>query len=387
VDFEDLIETARVNFTAAPNDPAVIIVDEAQDLTPSQVKLIEQWGEAAEWYLMAGDDDQTIYGFTGASPEHFWDPLPENRDTVLAQSYRVPREVHRRAVGFIEQAHQRKAKTYHPRDFDGQVEELWDNYKFPDDVLSQVVYPHLKEGRSVMILASCSYMLQTIVMMLKRFGDPFENPYRRNRRDWNPLYSTRQYRSAKDYLVSFLSIGSDPPYWDVPNLLIWTKHLGVGSDGLIRGKGRAGLDALKEALEKHMPGLHTSRNVLSEILNPGAIEPALNRNIDWFLEHLVGGKQGPMMYPLSIYKRHGAEMLTQKPQIVVGTIHSVKGGEADVVVLYPDMSTRAMETMMRSPAEEDAMRRVFYVGMTRAKHSLYLMSPVYRRQNVMFMEL
>ena len=49
------------------------------------------------------------------------------------------------------------------------------------------------------------------------------------------------------------------------------------------------------------------------------------------------------------------------------TIHGAKGGEADNVMLLTDLSKKTDEAYWLNKDEE---RRVFYVGMTRAKQSL-----------------
>jgi superfamily I DNA/RNA helicase len=54
-------------------------------------------------------------------------------------------------------------------------------------------------------------------------------------------------------------------------------------------------------------------------------------------------------------------------RIKVSTIHSVKGAEADHVVLLLNMSKASMLSMDKNP---DSEHRVFYVGMTRAAKSL-----------------
>lgn len=58
------------------------------------------------------------------------------------------------------------------------------------------------------------------------------------------------------------------------------------------------------------------------------------------------------------------------PFINISTIHGVKGDEADVVVLMPDIN-RAVSCQLEM--DEDSEHRVFYVGITRAKESLYIL--------------
>lgn len=56
--------------------------------------------------------------------------------------------------------------------------------------------------------------------------------------------------------------------------------------------------------------------------------------------------------------------------------NSVKGGEADIVVLFPDLSPAGYREWTSPGEAQDAVRRMFYVGMTRAKEALYWAQPV-----------
>ena len=61
--------------------------------------------------------------------------------------------------------------------------------------------------------------------------------------------------------------------------------------------------------------------------------------------------------------------LQDRPLVYVGTIHSVKGGEADNVVLRTDMTYRTYLGLEEDPDNE---HRVFYTGITRAKKNLFI---------------
>ena len=60
---------------------------------------------------------------------------------------------------------------------------------------------------------------------------------------------------------------------------------------------------------------------------------------------------------------------TNKCNIKVATIHSVKGSEADNVVVLLDITRQVEKNMFNNP---DSEHRVFYVGCTRAKKNLYI---------------
>ena len=66
------------------------------------------------------------------------------------------------------------------------------------------------------------------------------------------------------------------------------------------------------------------------------------------------------------------EKLTKTPRIRLSTIHSAKGGEADNVILFGDMSPRSYGDMVNYPDNE---YRVFYVGATRTRNNLHIIMP------------
>lgn len=91
-------------------------------------------------------------------------------------------------------------------------------------------------------------------------------------------------------------------------------------------------------------------------------------------EALVGIPTEDRIYYTSLLRRK--ESLTKPPRIHINTIHGVKGGEADNVLLMTDMTDRTFQGMQTN---YDAEARVFYVGATRAKHRLEIIMPQTRR--------
>jgi hypothetical protein len=66
------------------------------------------------------------------------------------------------------------------------------------------------------------------------------------------------------------------------------------------------------------------------------------------------------------------EKFNAEPRITVSTIHGAKGGEADNVILFTDLSPAADEAFRIG---NDDVHRVFYVAVTRAKQNLYIIEP------------
>jgi DNA helicase-2/ATP-dependent DNA helicase PcrA len=89
-DFTDMIEKFNVAKLCPKYD--VVFVDEAQDLSPIQWKMVDILRENSKYVILAGDDDQAIYGWAGADVLKFI-ATQAKKDIILPQSYRVPRSV------------------------------------------------------------------------------------------------------------------------------------------------------------------------------------------------------------------------------------------------------------------------------------------------------
>jgi superfamily I DNA/RNA helicase len=80
---------------------------------------------------------------------------------------------------------------------------------------------------------------------------------------------------------------------------------------------------------------------------------------------------------IRLLKRYGQAELDKDPKIIIDTIHSVKGDEADHVVLY---SKGNYPSNFHNKSREDKTneRKVWYTGATRAKKSLHLLRTNYK---------
>ena len=70
--------------------------------------------------------------------------------------------------------------------------------------------------------------------------------------------------------------------------------------------------------------------------------------------------------------RINGEKLNKAPRITLSTIHGAKGGESENVVLLTDLSENTMKAYERNADDEN---RLFYVGATRTKEHLHIISP------------
>ena len=371
MDFTDLIETCLRDVGQAPGQPEVMFVDEAQDLDLLEMSLIRKWGAAADSLHIVGDPDQAIFTWRGADPTAFTAAqIPEENRQVLAQSYRVPVAVHAQAVRWISRVQGREPVEYRPRGHEGEVRSIEANWKQPGPAVLDADR-YLTEGKTVMFLTTCSYMLQNLVRELRETGTPFYNPYRRRNGAWNPLQKRRGQTSTADRVLAFLRLNQGE-MWTAEDVNRWTEMVTV--KGTLNKSGRNAVKTLTDT-----PGYggedYVDWSDLHAVLTQEAIEAGLTGDLDWYEQQLTSAKRTPAKFPLAIARRRGPEQLTLTPRVCVGTVHSVKGAEADVVYLFPDVSRAGMREWNGSPAQQAAVYRLFYVAMTRARESLVLGTP------------
>lgn len=337
-DFTGWLEAARGGDVLPPQQ--VVFVDEAQDHTPLQLEVIRNW--RTQRRVLVGDDDQNLYQWSGAEPDRFFlPPLEDGREMVLSQSYRVPQAVHAVSQGWIRRLRSRREKQYHPAPREGHV-RLGDLcWTYPDEIVRRLEAPG-----SHMFLTSAAYMLAPLLKLLRDEHIPFHNPYRRGNKAWNPLETTRPV--IRDYLQ---------PQWVGLTAYSWLRVL--RSTGVYQpGKRKQAL----EWLQAH-PREPVYLEDLSQWLLPTTMQKVADEDLSLFKARRPNAP-GDWDYAIEVGPQ-------AEPRLIVGTIHSVKGGEADHVYLMPDLSPAAMQDLWDA-RRADRVVRLMYVGMTRAAYTLEL---------------
>lgn len=321
-----------------------------------------------------------LYQFRGSDPSAFLEPeLPEAQTRVLGQSYRVPSAIHAYAVRWIEQMPDRTPITYHPRGLTEQLAEAGRGYTEtgsrrrldggrwtkPEAIVDDV-QRQLELGRTAMVLTSCAYMLKPLIAVLRERGIPFHNPYRRKQGAWNPLRhgTPRVLAFLKPELPALWENEIDGWLWNGKQLRLWIEVL-KAAGVFPRGMKKQAMAWPDETF--------VTPDAIGEWFTEPAIKGVAQNDLDWFLEHALEEYKRSLGYPIEVVKQFGAERLMEEPRVVVGTIHSVKGGEADAVYVCPDLSAQAAPGWSRGEGwQYEAMIRQFYVAFTRAKEELIL---------------
>ena len=370
LDFTDTIEQALLRELAPPGDPEVMFVDEAQDNTRLEIELIRHWATGLDHVVTVGDPLQCLYEWRGADPKAMM-PADATTTRVLERSYRVPRAVLDYAVKWAQEG-QLDPPSYLPRlehghEAPGEVEARDLTLRTPR-ALAAALEAELDEGRTVMVLTSCSFMLGGLIAELRRRGVPFWNPYRLKNGAWNPMRSTARLTA---FLRPARSVwGEQARFWSAGDARKWIDPLSVQKAPLRErgGKGRL-LDRLKLIEDERAPGVPLASGELFPLFAEEAQDwAAFDLDAEWWHEALLDKAQRTNAYPIEVWRRDPA-LLRATPRLVLGTVHSVKGGQADVVYVFPDLTNPAMREW---EDHDPALYRQFYVAFTRARERLVI---------------
>lgn len=355
-EFTQLIEDC-IRFQRSPDpQPAVIFVDEQQDFSKLEIACLHVWAESADHLVLVGDGDQSIYEFHGASR----DALPQNPDIVLGQSYRVPRAVWAVANRMLSRCTTTTPPSIKPREEEGEV-EAGPSMRFPEFYVRQVME---RPDESFMFIAPCGYMIDPFVAVLRQELIPYWNPYAPREGRWNPLQ--RRLEPGRIATVQRFTdyMAGGTREWTPAELKRWAPlFVNIWKKGVTKT-----LEVLRDEEE---PGIVT--HVLRDVVRPDKYNDLMDFYPPWMIEHASMKYRKQLEFFIGMVQRWGVESLYKEPRVIVGTIHSVKGGEADNVVVFPDLSPRWYE-MLTTPGWEsaDSLIRLFYVAMTRARKRLIL---------------
>lgn len=365
LDFADLIDYGRSDMLFPPGRPRVIFIDEAQDVSAAELDLLQSWASHTEQVVYVGDSDQSLYDWRGATPEvmNISRFNPENVKK-LGQSFRVPKAVRDHALRLIRKT-DRNDLDYDPVDREGEVLRTSATMR----TISSLEHILKDPEKKTMILCTCGYMVEYVVRQLKSAGITYHNPYIDR---WNPLTSAGMSSAERLhlYLCPSEEYNKNPRFWTVDEFKKVIKRMKV--TGLMYKGEKGKIESWSDNLSNEELAFR-----MRDVFRLEALHEFFQFDPVWWMQHHNRVGQNSLKYPLRILEKSGYDALVDPPRVIVGTVHSVKGGEADNVIVFPDLSLKgAKQYARRGYAYRDAVLRMFYVAFTRAKDKLIIGNPV-----------
>jgi len=384
IDFTDMLALTLEPNIILPNYD-IIFVDECQDLNPLMWKVLDKmFGLSGDKQIyLAGDDDQSIYGFNCADPYTFLRRKTQETE-ILPKSYRLPQKIKDFSQSIIKeinsQFRQEKeftAKTKIVNDKDtgeivqGEILDVFDLDEIARDLSKEDWIMCARTGAGTfnfkrhLVEKNLLWKSKSTVGIKRAFNYTIKDKVVETLTIWDNL--KKGYKVWGRDICSVLQ-------------LIDTKFLNIIKK-----------EHIKEKSTLFLPDLSYDRN---DLLTKNVFKQDFSFDKDWFnfiffgrnhvpeaskatkgvTKQLFRDKEEVQQYIIEIWKK---DPTLRESNIIVGTIHSVKGREATNVVVcdvWGSLPMRSYKNMTPFFRREEI--RCAYVAVTRSKRTLYMYRPI-----------
>ncbi|MFD8003589.1 ATP-dependent DNA helicase UvrD2 [Streptomyces mirabilis] len=327
------------------------VVDEYQDVSPLQQRLLELWLGERDSLCVVGDASQTIYSFTGATPDHLLDfrtRHPGATVVKLVRDYRSSPQVVHLANGLLSQARGRAA--------DHRLELISQRAPGPEPVYAEYTdEPAEAEGAArrirdliasgipageIAILFRTNSQSEIYEQALADAGVPYQL------RGAERFFDRPEVRKAGAALRAAARFGAND------SLLDDVVDLPSQVRAVLSGEGwtsqpPAGSGAVRERWESLAALVHLAQD-------------------------FAAAKQGATLGDLvaELDERASAQHAPTVQGVTLASLHSAKGLEWDVVFLVGVAEGMMPITYAKTDEQIEEERRLLYVGVTRAREHL-----------------
>ncbi len=410
MDFDDqmifALDILRDNpdiLTALRNQYKYISVDEAQDTSKVQHAIIKLLADGNNIF-MVGDEDQSIYGFRGAYPRALLNFRYDYKNSYILRmerNYRSTSQIVDKAQQFISQNKGRYEKNMTAERGDGNEVHLI-SVKNQEEQYMHLLEVAKNATADTAFLYRDNESAVVLVDLLARNGIPFQH-----RKSEMNFFGNKV---VKD-IIAYLTLALDEFNWKAFEQICnkGIIHLKKQQkDYAIRWCKSNGV-SVHDAIEKQMKYIeykHRDRGIMfydvmrgvacantydaiSKIVDEGYGNYIKNNNLDINKLQILFmlAKREPNIANFLLRLQELEKIMQQEfpahidNKVILSTIHTSKGLEYDTVYMVdvydgrfpsskPDIFSRSKDNA--NPEQEE--RRLFYVGITRAKNNLYLFS-------------
>ena len=411
IDFEDMIVMCLKLFREYPEilkkwqkKSRFILVDEFQDINQAQYEVIRLLAAPENNLFIVGDDDQSVYGFRGAKPGimmEFKKDFPDAKQVVLNINYRSTAHIVNGALRVINhnrmrypkeiRASRKADKTVHVQEVKDSSEEAHYILEHIRDALKEGKKPEeiavlFRTSSDAGIIAELFMEYQIPFIMKEQLPNLFQHWISRNmmsylllaqgdlsRKHFLDVMNRPNRYIARDMVSDTrLSFEKLKEYykdkdWMCDRITTLETHLRI----IKSLPPFAAMNFIRKAVgyEEYLQEYAAYRKmkpeelieVLERVMESAAGKKDLKEWQDYIEEYSIKLQEQAKKQEI---RREG---------VVISTLHGVKGLEYDNVYIFNvnEGSIPYKKAVLEESLEEE--RRLFYVGMTRAKKKLTLL--------------
>ncbi|MCO8193657.1 DNA helicase PcrA [Anaerofustis sp. NSJ-163] len=431
MDFDDLLLNTNILFAKCPevlnkyrNRFKYILVDEYQDTNISQYAIISKMAEGHRNICVCGDDDQSIYGWRGASIRNileFEDDFEDAKIIRLEQNYRCTKNILNAANGVIEHNKKRMGKTLFTDNEEGEIikylhanSDLEESSIIAREIFCLNEYHDIPYS-DIAILYRTNAQSRVLEEGLMRRNIPYQIVA------GTKFYDRMEIKDILAYLkllvnpkddIAFIRVINTPKrgigpasiekirdYAFMKGISMYEVIKDIDTCPLFKGSVKEKLTLFKDTMEeleriaKENSLMDTVINTIhlsgyEQMLKEGKVENAQNRleNLDELVNAAGDFENNEEDGSLEAFLENAALVAgvdsydENSSKVLLMTLHNAKGLEFNIVFM-PGMEENLFPTY-RAVNEESEMeeeRRLCYVGITRARKKLYMSSAETRR--------
>jgi len=390
-----------------------ILIDEFQDINSVQFAIMRMLALPENNLFIVGDDDQSIYRFRGAKPElmlGFEKTYPKAKRVLLDINYRSAKEIVEASLRLISHNSERFEKKIRPRESTAESKatqrrvqcHLWNGQQEEGKAIIEHILKSCQQGytyNDIAVLFRTNTQPRYFMSQLMAYNIPF-----RTRDNIPNLYEHWITRDILTYIRLALGSRSRKDILKIMN----RPNRYITRDSLEEAEVAFDVwadyfyDKNQHWVAERIEQLEADLRVISRLSPYAAMnyirmgigyEDFLKEYADYrrisqenlleVLDELQDGAQAFSSYDawFSHMEEYTQELLKQKRQqelltdcVSLATLHSAKGLEFPVVHIL-DVNEELMpykKALLDADLQEE--RRMFYVGITRAKQELYIHS-------------
>ena len=366
-----------------------LLVDEAQDTSKIQHYIIQMLVYGRNELFMVGDEDQSIYGFRAAYPRvlmEFEKTYKGGQVMLLETDYRSDGYIVNAAAQFIKQNQNRHEKKMLPAKPEAKPVTI-DNMEKRQQQYDRVInyLRSLYSGRQTAILYRNNDSALPYIYRLKKEGIPY------NCKGMETAFFTgRTVRYVTELIRLSYDMGNAELFMNTyskTGCYITRKMAETAVNMYENGRSREGIWNCLELLVKEGSRSRDIKSTASYIRKLKTMSaPEALETIETFISgrRSIDAEKMYMLKCLASKEMSAEEFLDMleelkydieskvtdyNAEVVLSTIHSAKGLEYDNVIIADVIDG----ILPGAEADIEEERRLFYVGLTRARESLMIL--------------